>query len=209
MEKVVYGDTTWAKSLNLSPELIKGLYDEMKFQKPMNFQAKSLPIIINPPHKHLIARSDNLSGKTIASVVGMLSRVDPTLVNQPPHPQALFICPTSDLANHVYLLVQKIAKFTAITCQLSIPALPSSLYKGTPLCACRDACLCKDWRSYDVRTFFSKRQKPCGVVEIVFRCLQLGESSKAAFQDNDAKSPITVDLYNDDYNTKCKLQAYP
>ncbi|KAJ1397032.1 RNA helicase, DEAD-box type, Q motif [Sesbania bispinosa] len=99
IQAVTSGDTPYTSAatfeeLNLSPELVKGLYVEMKFQKPSKIQAISLPMILSPPHKDLIAQAHNGSGKTTCFVLGMLSRVDPKLQA----PQALCICPTRELA---------------------------------------------------------------------------------------------------------------
>lgn len=80
---------------------MKGLYVEMKFEKPSKIQAISLPMILTPPHKHLIAQAHNGSGKTTCFVLGMLSRVDLSLKQ----PQALCICPTRELANQVSLVL--------------------------------------------------------------------------------------------------------
>ncbi|KAL4575744.1 hypothetical protein LXL04_011829 [Taraxacum kok-saghyz] len=82
------------EDLNLSPELLKGLYVEMKFERPSKIQSISLPMILTPPYKNLIAQAHNGSGKTNCFVLGMLSRVDPKLGV----PQALCICPTRELA---------------------------------------------------------------------------------------------------------------
>ena len=70
---------------------------EMKFQKPSKIQAISLPMILTPPYKDLIAQAHNGSGKTTCFVLGMLSRVDPKLKA----PQAICICPTRELAIQV------------------------------------------------------------------------------------------------------------
>lgn len=72
---------------------------EMKFQKPSKIQAISLPMILTPPYKDLIAQAHNGSGKTTCFVLGMLSRVDPNLKA----PQALCVCPTRELAIQVKL----------------------------------------------------------------------------------------------------------
>lgn len=86
----------------MSPEILKGLYLEMKFQKPRKIQAISLPMILNPPYKNLIAQAHNGSGKTTCFVLGMLSRVDPKLKA----PQAIRVCPSRELANQVnYLFI--------------------------------------------------------------------------------------------------------
>lgn len=70
---------------------------EMKFQKPSKIQAISLPMILTPPYRNLIAQAHNGSGKTTCFVLGMLTRVDPNLKA----PQALCICPTRELAIQV------------------------------------------------------------------------------------------------------------
>lgn len=82
----------------------------MKFQKPSKIQAVSLPMILTPPNKDLIAQAHNGSGKTTCFVLGMLSRVDPKFKA----PQALCICPTRELAIQVifsllssFLLINK------------------------------------------------------------------------------------------------------
>jgi ATP-dependent RNA helicase DDX19/DBP5 len=70
---------------------------EMGFKKPSKIQEITLPMILNPPHKDLIAQARNGSGKTTCFVLGMLSRVDPNMKA----PQALCICPTRELAIQV------------------------------------------------------------------------------------------------------------
>lgn len=95
----LYSSATSFEELNLSPELLKGLYVEMKFERPSKIQAISLPMILSPPYKDLIAQAHNGSGKTTCFVLGMLSRVDPKLEA----PQALCICPTRELAIQVSL----------------------------------------------------------------------------------------------------------
>ncbi|EOA35076.1 hypothetical protein CARUB_v10020188mg [Capsella rubella] len=122
IEAVISGDTVYTSAsrfedLNLSPELIKGLYVEMRFEKPSKIQAITLPMIMTPPYKHLIAQSHNGSGKTTCFVLGMLSRVDPTLSKT----QALCICPTRELANQNMEVLQKMGKFTGITAQVFVP----------------------------------------------------------------------------------------
>ncbi|XP_065858140.1 DEAD-box ATP-dependent RNA helicase 38-like isoform X2 [Euphorbia lathyris] len=97
-DEVTSGDTPYSSAatfedLNLSLELLKGLYVEMKFQKPSKIQAISLPMILTPPYKDLIAQAHNGSGKATCFVLGMLSRVDPNLKRT----QALCICPTREL----------------------------------------------------------------------------------------------------------------
>ncbi|KAJ0087697.1 hypothetical protein Patl1_32299 [Pistacia atlantica] len=122
IKAVTLGDTPYTSAstfedLNLSPELLKGLYVDMKFQKPSKIQAISLPMILTPPYKNLIAQAHNGSGKTTCFVLGMLSRVDPNLKA----PQALCICPTRELAIQNLEVLQKMGKHTGITSECAVP----------------------------------------------------------------------------------------
>ncbi|PKI72560.1 hypothetical protein CRG98_007082 [Punica granatum] len=128
IKAVTLGDTPYTSAstfedLNLSPELLKGLYVDMKFQKPSKIQAISLPMILTSPYKNLIAQAHNGSGKTTCFVLGMLSRVDPTLNA----PQALCICPTRELAIQNMEVLQKMGKYTGITSEAAVP-MDSSNY---------------------------------------------------------------------------------
>ncbi|GAU41913.1 hypothetical protein TSUD_25550 [Trifolium subterraneum] len=122
IQAVTSGDTPYTSAatfeeLSLSPELLKGLYVEMKFEKPSKIQAVSLPMILNPPHRDLIAQAHNGSGKTTCFVLGMLSRVDPTQQST----QALCICPTRELAIQNVEVLRKMGKYTGISSECSIP----------------------------------------------------------------------------------------
>ncbi|KAK3024734.1 hypothetical protein RJ639_044671, partial [Escallonia herrerae] len=123
IQAVTSGDTPYTsvktfEDLNLSPELLKGLYVEMKFDRPSKIQGVSLPMILTPPYKNLIAQAHNGSGKTTCFVLGMLSRVDPKLAA----PQALCICPTRELANQNMEVLQRMGKYTGITAECAVPA---------------------------------------------------------------------------------------
>jgi ATP-dependent RNA helicase DDX19/DBP5 len=103
--QVTAGDTPYTSAstfedLNLSEAVLKGLYVEMGFKKPSKIQAITLPMILTPPYKDLVAQAHNGSGKTTCFVLGMLSRVDPNVKA----PQALCICPTRELAIQVKFL---------------------------------------------------------------------------------------------------------
>ncbi|KAJ7972299.1 DEAD-box ATP-dependent RNA helicase-like protein [Quillaja saponaria] len=122
IQAVTSGDTPYTSAktfeeLNLSPELLKGLYVEMKFQKPSKIQAVSLPMILTPPYKDLIAQAHNGSGKTTCFVLGMLSRVDP----KQQAPQALCICPTRELAIQNIEVLRKMGKYTGISSECAVP----------------------------------------------------------------------------------------
>ncbi|KAL8204943.1 hypothetical protein R6Q57_010566 [Mikania cordata] len=123
IETVPSGDTPYASAmrfedLNITSELLRGLYVEMKFERPSKIQSKSLPMILTPPFQILIAQAHNGSGKTTCFVLGMLSRVDPRLGA----PQALCICPTRELAIQNMEVLLKMGKFTGITSELGLPA---------------------------------------------------------------------------------------
>ncbi|CAM8959142.1 unnamed protein product [Rhodiola kirilowii] len=122
IKAVTTGDTPYESAktfeeLNLSPELLNGLRVEMTFKKPSKIQAVSLPMILNPPYKDLIAQAHNGSGKTTCFVLGMLSRVDPNQKS----PQALCVCPTRELAIQNIEVLQKMGKYTGITSECAVP----------------------------------------------------------------------------------------
>ncbi|KAJ4844108.1 DEAD-box ATP-dependent RNA helicase 38, partial [Turnera subulata] len=124
IQAVTTGETPYSSAasfdeLKLSPELLKGLYVEMKFEKPSKIQAITLPMILTPPHKDLVAQAHNGSGKTTCFVLGMLSRVDPHLKR----PQALCICPTRELAIQNLHVVEKMGKYTGISSELLVPGI--------------------------------------------------------------------------------------
>lgn len=112
-----YVSASTFEDLNLSPELLKGLYVEMNFQKPSKIQAITLPMILTPPYKHLIAQAHNGSGKTTCFVLGMLSRVDPKLRA----PQALCVCPTRELALQNEAVLKRMGTYTGITSECAVP----------------------------------------------------------------------------------------
>ncbi|GMH22003.1 hypothetical protein Nepgr_023846 [Nepenthes gracilis] len=121
IQAVTAGDTPYTSAskfedLSLSDELLKGLYVSMRFERPSKIQAITLPMILTPPHKNLIAQAHNGSGKTTCFVLGMLSRVDPKLQA----PQALCICPTRELALQNLKVLNKMAKYTGTTAESAV-----------------------------------------------------------------------------------------
>ncbi|CAK9161641.1 unnamed protein product [Ilex paraguariensis] len=113
----IYSSAKSFEELNLSPELLRGLYVEMKFERPSKIQAVSLPMILTHPYKNMIAQAHNGSGKTTCFTLGMLSRVDPKFQA----PQALCICPTRELAIQNVQVLQKMGKYTGITTECAVP----------------------------------------------------------------------------------------
>ncbi|EFJ52048.1 hypothetical protein VOLCADRAFT_103235 [Volvox carteri f. nagariensis] len=107
----IYDSAQKFEDLPLCPELLKGLYVEMGFERPSKIQALTLPMILTPPHKDLIAQAHNGSGKTTCFVLSMLSRVDPKVQ----YPQALCICPTRELVVQNLSVLRRMARYTSIS----------------------------------------------------------------------------------------------
>ncbi|OMO82007.1 hypothetical protein CCACVL1_12101 [Corchorus capsularis] len=115
------------EELNLSPELLKCLCVEMKFEKLSKIQAISLPMILTAPHLDLIAEAHNGSEITTCFAIGMLSRVNLKVQA----PQALCICPTRELAIQNLEELKKMGKHTGITSECTV-LMDSSNY--IPIC---------------------------------------------------------------------------
>lgn len=110
-DNTIYRSAQSFEDLGLSPELLKGLYSEMKFERPSKIQATTLPMVLTPPYKDLIAQAHNGSGKTTCFVLAMLSRVQ-VGVRQP---QALCVCPTRELVTQNLGVLARMGKYTNIT----------------------------------------------------------------------------------------------
>ncbi|XP_028117938.1 DEAD-box ATP-dependent RNA helicase 38-like [Camellia sinensis] len=104
------GQADLFEELNISADLLKGLYAEMKFERRSKIQTISLPMILTPTYKHLIAQAHNGSGKTTCFVLSMLSHVDPKLIA----PQNVEV-------------LKKMGNYTRITSECAIP-MDSSNY---------------------------------------------------------------------------------
>jgi hypothetical protein len=78
-ENTPYTSARSFEELKLSESLLKGIYSEIKFEKPSRVQDETLPLILTPPYQNLIAQAHNGSGKTTCFVLRMLSRVNSVL----------------------------------------------------------------------------------------------------------------------------------
>lgn len=76
--------------------ILEALTIDMRFEKPSQIQAETIPRIING--RDLIAQAQSGAGKTVAFTVGLLSRIDP----HKRFPQALVLTPTRELAIQIY-----------------------------------------------------------------------------------------------------------
>lgn len=110
-DQTLYTSAKTFEELGLSPQLLQGLYVEMKFERPSKIQAETLPLILAPPHRSLIAQAHNGSGKTTCFTLAMLNRVNKDLAA----PQALCVCPTRELVIQNQGVLERIGKFTGIT----------------------------------------------------------------------------------------------
>lgn len=110
-DDTMYTSAKTFEELGLSPELLQGLYTEMKFERPSRIQAQTLPMILTPPHRSLIAQAHNGSGKTTCFTLAMLSRVD-TAVKAP---QALCVCPTRELVVQNLSVLERMGRYSGIS----------------------------------------------------------------------------------------------
>ncbi|KAI9192752.1 hypothetical protein LWI28_027400 [Acer negundo] len=69
-----YTSASTFEDLKLTPTLLKGIYTDLKVQRPSKIKAINLPMILTPPYKNLVAQAHNGFGKTTCFVLGMLSR---------------------------------------------------------------------------------------------------------------------------------------
>eukprot|EP01025_Chloroclados_australasicus_P044177 TRINITY_DN4766_c1_g1_i1.p1 TRINITY_DN4766_c1_g1~~TRINITY_DN4766_c1_g1_i1.p1 ORF type:complete len:535 (-),score=43.45 TRINITY_DN4766_c1_g1_i1:518-1948(-) len=106
----IYEAAQTFEQLGISEELLQGLYTKMQFQRPSQIQAKTLPMILQPPHQHLVAQAHSGSGKTTCFALSMLSRVDRDVMQA----QALCICPTRELVVQNKEVILKMGEFTGI-----------------------------------------------------------------------------------------------
>jgi ATP-dependent RNA helicase DbpA len=89
-------------TLPLSPPLLQAL-DALTFVTMTPVQAQSLPAMLEG--RDLIVQAPTGSGKTVAFGLGLLHRLDPTLIKV----QALVLCPTRELADQVAKEIRRLA----------------------------------------------------------------------------------------------------
>ncbi|TLY52730.1 MAG: ATP-dependent RNA helicase DbpA [Gammaproteobacteria bacterium] len=89
-------------SLALAPPLLKAL-TALDYATMTPVQAQSLPAML--AGRDLIAQAPTGSGKTVAFGLGLLQRLDPTLLKV----QALVLCPTRELADQVAREIRRLA----------------------------------------------------------------------------------------------------
>jgi len=60
----------------ISDDILKGIVEVIKFEKPSKIQAVAIPMITKEPYHNVIAQSKNGTGKTGAFVIGSILRID-------------------------------------------------------------------------------------------------------------------------------------
>jgi superfamily II DNA/RNA helicase len=92
-------------SLNLNPDLLKGVY-LYGFTQPSSIQIKGISSINTG--KDCILQSQSGTGKTATYLLGVLNRIDPDDKSC----QGIIITPTRELANQVHSVAESLAKHT-------------------------------------------------------------------------------------------------
>lgn len=87
------------EDFQITPELKKGIIDELCFSRPSHIQAVAIPLMIKTDsegnYQNLIAQSKNGSGKTGAFTIGSTLRIDPKI----PKTQVLVIAHIRELVS--------------------------------------------------------------------------------------------------------------
>ncbi|MCX7061086.1 MAG: ATP-dependent RNA helicase DbpA [Gammaproteobacteria bacterium] len=90
-------------TLPLNPLLLQAL-DSLAFHTMTPIQAQSLPVILDG--RDVIGQARTGSGKTAAYGLGVLSKIDPTIMST----QALILCPTRELADQIAKEIRALAR---------------------------------------------------------------------------------------------------
>lgn len=118
------------------PVPVQGLYNEMKFERPSRVQAETLPMILNPPFRNLVAQAHNGSGKTTCFVLALLGRVDVNVAQ----PQCLCMCPTREL---VVQNMQVSIRFSFLGCPPHFAPRVVWTMEAEPCCKILSPLFCK------------------------------------------------------------------
>ncbi|GAV08081.1 hypothetical protein RvY_17826 [Ramazzottius varieornatus] len=93
---------TW-QELHVPAPIIRGLQINLGFDRPSPIQCVALDILLKKG-RNLIAQSQSGTGKTMAFVIGMLFKVDPSQH----YPQALVVEPTFELAQQTADVIRRV-----------------------------------------------------------------------------------------------------
>ena len=107
--------------------ILDSLTKEMRFEKPSEVQASTLPLILD--NESVIAQAQSGAGKTIAFAIGMLAKVDVSFRGL----QALCLAPTRELVHQIvdHAIKPLSSRMPGITYEKALPGnapyLPTSL----------------------------------------------------------------------------------
>lgn len=109
-------------SLAIPKDILDALILDLRFEKPSEIQAVTIPRIMTG--KNVIAQAQTGSGKTVAFAIGMLAAVDPTQNTV----QALCLAPTRELADQIvkFAIVPLSGRMQGIRYELLVPDDPSA-----------------------------------------------------------------------------------
>lgn len=108
-EENLLAKESW-EELNLRKEIINGL-SEMNFHRPSKIQAVSFEMLKLNTDKHLVAQSQNGSGKTGAFGIPTISKIDESLDEI----QAVVFAHNREMITQHYRVLSSIAKYTKVT----------------------------------------------------------------------------------------------
>lgn len=97
------------EQFGLRDELLQGVY-ALRYNMPSKIQSRALPILIHEPGMNLIAQSQSGTGKTATFGLGVLQHIDETKAAV----QAIIAAPSLELADQIFNVLTKLAKFTKI-----------------------------------------------------------------------------------------------
>ncbi|CAL8468415.1 g7955 [Coccomyxa elongata] len=202
----IYASATSFEDLSLSEDLLKGIYTEMKFEKPSRIQALTLPMILTPPYRSLIAQAHNGSGKTTCFTLAMLSRVDPTLAQ----PQAICVCPTRELVAQNLMVLEKMAKHTNIKATSSLAGTQFSRnHKITEQVVIGTHGTLKNWLSKRILSFRFVRILVFDEADEMLKLDGFASDSVRMIGTlrKDAHQPVQILLFSATFNDKVKNYA--
>lgn len=106
-------DKSWEdEELGIPKEIIKGIVEELGWDRPSRIQNTAIPIISqldeeSKQYENLIAQARNGAGKSGAFIIGSLMRVDPAIEGL----QVIVVGHTRELVNQLTTVFQKAVRF--------------------------------------------------------------------------------------------------
>lgn len=104
---------------DLNPSLLRAL-EEMGYAAPTPIQEKTIPTLLQGGD--VIGCAQTGTGKTAAFALPVLQRIQP---GASPHPQALIITPTRELAEQIFQSIQDYTRFMSVRCVAVYGGVPS------------------------------------------------------------------------------------